>query len=39
MLRIRDEARKKYPEGWKASRPYWRIVSQPKEKAASGSAN
>ena len=25
-----DEARKKYPEGWKAPRPYVRIVKQPK---------
>ena len=25
-----EEARKKYPEGWKAPRPYLRIVSQPK---------
>jgi len=25
-----DEARKKYPEGWKAPKPYLRIVSQPK---------
>jgi len=32
-----DEARKKYPDGWKAPRPYLRIVPQPKEKAASGS--
>jgi alkyl hydroperoxide reductase subunit AhpC len=32
------EARKKYPEGWKAPRPYLRIIPQPKEKAASGGA-
>jgi thioredoxin-dependent peroxiredoxin len=25
-----EEARKKYPDGWKAPRPYLRIVSQPK---------
>lgn len=25
-----DEARKKYPEGWKAPKPYLRIVAQPK---------
>jgi alkyl hydroperoxide reductase subunit AhpC len=25
-----DEARQKYPEGWKAPRPYLRIVPQPK---------
>jgi hypothetical protein len=25
-----DEAKQKYPEGWKAPRPYLRIVSQPK---------
>ena len=24
-----EEAREKYPEGWKAPRPYLRIVSQP----------
>jgi len=34
-----DEARKKYPEGWKAPRPYLRIIPQPKDKAASGSAD
>ncbi len=34
-----DDARKKYPEGWKAPRPYLRIVPQPKDKAASGSAD
>jgi alkyl hydroperoxide reductase subunit AhpC len=33
-----DEARKKYPEGWKAPRPYLRIIPQPKDKAASGAA-
>jgi thioredoxin-dependent peroxiredoxin len=33
-----EEARKKYPGGWKAPRPYLRIVPQPKDKAASGSA-
>lgn len=25
-----DEARKKYPQGWKAPKPYMRIVSQPE---------
>jgi alkyl hydroperoxide reductase subunit AhpC len=25
-----DEARQKYPDGWKAPRPYLRIVPQPK---------
>jgi hypothetical protein len=25
-----DEAKQKYPAGWKAPRPYLRIVSQPK---------
>jgi alkyl hydroperoxide reductase subunit AhpC len=25
-----DEAKKKYPEGWKAPKPYLRIVAQPK---------
>jgi len=25
-----DEAKKLYPEGWKAPKPYLRIVSQPK---------
>lgn len=34
-----EEARKKFPEGWKAPRPYIRIVPQPKEKAASGSGS
>jgi alkyl hydroperoxide reductase subunit AhpC len=29
-----EEARKKYPEGWKSPRPYIRIVAQPKEKSA-----
>jgi thioredoxin-dependent peroxiredoxin len=29
-----EEARKKYPGGWKAPRPYLRIVSQPMEKTA-----
>ena len=33
-----DEARKKYPGGWKAPRPYLRIVPQPKEKSAGESA-
>ena len=33
-----DEARKKYPDGWKAPRPYLRIIPQPKDKAASGGA-
>jgi thioredoxin-dependent peroxiredoxin len=31
-----DEARKRYPGGWKAPRPYLRIVPQPGEEAASG---
>jgi alkyl hydroperoxide reductase subunit AhpC len=31
-----DEARKKYPGGWKAPRPYLRVVPQPMEKAAMG---
>ncbi|HEX8892273.1 MAG TPA: peroxiredoxin, partial [Terriglobales bacterium] len=26
-----DEARKSYPQGWKAPRPYIRIVSQPQD--------
>jgi alkyl hydroperoxide reductase subunit AhpC len=26
-----DEAKKQYPQGWKAPKPYMRIVSQPKE--------
>ena len=34
-----EEARKKFPEGWKAPRPYIRIVPQPKEKAASGTGS
>jgi len=34
-----DEARKKYPDGWKAPRPYLRIIPQPKDKAASGGAS
>jgi alkyl hydroperoxide reductase subunit AhpC len=34
-----EEARKKFPEGWKAPRPYIRIVPQPKEKAAGGSGS
>jgi len=25
-----EEAKLKYPEGWKAPKPYLRIVSQPK---------
>jgi alkyl hydroperoxide reductase subunit AhpC len=29
-----DEARKKYPGGWKAPRPYLRIVPQPADKTA-----
>jgi alkyl hydroperoxide reductase subunit AhpC len=29
-----DEARKKYPAGWKAPRPYLRIVPQPMEEKA-----
>ena len=33
-----DEARKKYPGGWKAPRPYLRIVPQPTEKTARESA-
>jgi thioredoxin-dependent peroxiredoxin len=33
-----DEAKKKYPGGWKAPRPYLRIVPQPKDKAAGETA-
>ena len=33
-----EEARKKYPDGWKAPRPYLRIIRQPGEKAKSESA-
>jgi alkyl hydroperoxide reductase subunit AhpC len=33
-----DEARKKYPGGWKAPLPYLRIVPQPTEKTARESA-
>jgi alkyl hydroperoxide reductase subunit AhpC len=33
-----DEARKRYPGGWKAPRPYLRIVPQPMEKIALESA-
>ncbi|HKF52317.1 MAG TPA: peroxiredoxin [Candidatus Acidoferrales bacterium] len=29
-----EEAKKKYPDGWKSPRPYIRIIPQPKEKAA-----
>ena len=29
-----EEARKKYPDGWKSPRPYIRVVPQPKERAA-----
>jgi thioredoxin-dependent peroxiredoxin len=29
-----DDARKKYPDGWKSPRPYIRIIPQPKEKSA-----
>jgi alkyl hydroperoxide reductase subunit AhpC len=25
-----EEAKKKYPQGWKAPKPYIRVVSQPK---------
>jgi hypothetical protein len=25
-----DEAKQRFPQGWKAPRPYLRIVSQPK---------
>jgi hypothetical protein len=25
-----EDAKKKYPQGWKALRPYLRLVSQPK---------
>jgi alkyl hydroperoxide reductase subunit AhpC len=32
-----EEAKKKYPGGWKAPRPYLCIVPQPGEEAASGS--
>jgi alkyl hydroperoxide reductase subunit AhpC len=34
-----DDARKKYPDGWKSPRPYIRIIPQPKEKAAGGSGD
>ena len=33
-----DEARKKYPDGWKAPRPYLRIIPQPTEKTQQESA-
>jgi alkyl hydroperoxide reductase subunit AhpC len=33
-----EEAKQKFPGGWKAPRPYLRIAHQPKEKAATGSA-
>ena len=33
-----EEARKKYPDGWKSPRPYIRIIPQPKDKAATGRA-
>lgn len=29
-----DEAKKKYPDGWKSPRPYIRIIPQPKDRAA-----
>lgn len=29
-----EEAKKKYPDGWKSPKPYIRIVPQPKERAA-----
>src|SRR5271168_343952 len=29
-----EEARKKYPDGWKSPKPYLRIVPQPKERSA-----
>ena len=29
-----EEAKKKYPDGWKSPRPYIRIIPQPKERAA-----
>ena len=29
-----EETRKKYPEGWKAPRPYLRVVPQPKANSA-----
>jgi len=33
-----EEAKKKYPEGWKTLKPYLRVVSQPKETAKSSTA-
>lgn len=33
-----DDAKKKYPDGWKAPRPYLRIVAQPQEQSASKGA-
>ncbi len=29
-----EEAKKKYPDGWKSPRPYIRIIPQPKDRAA-----
>ncbi len=29
-----DEAKKKYPDGWKSPRPYIRIIPQPKDRTA-----
>jgi thioredoxin-dependent peroxiredoxin len=35
MLRINDEAAKQiFPSGWKAPRPYLRIVPQPTQESA-----
>ena len=31
-----EDAKKKYPNGWKAPKPYLRIVPQPKEEKAAG---
>src|SRR5437667_3905280 len=34
-----EDAKKKYPQGWKAPRPYLRIVSQPKEERRGATGN
>ncbi len=33
-----DDAKKRYPNGWKAPKPYIRIVPQPKEEKAAGNS-
>jgi thioredoxin-dependent peroxiredoxin len=33
-----EEAKKKYPEGWKTLKPYLRVVAQPKETAKGSTA-